>query len=158
MDSTITLDTVLRTYADALATFVRNDEVLGAYNSITVVVEDRANIETTISQAIAKATGGVAILVSVTGFRRRQNSGRVLSGTIDFQLSVHENPLFNRKGQFVLTAQCVAERLAVILHWTRLDGFDSRVVFDELQRADDNAANIVVARFHAEQTLNGALA
>lgn len=155
MDSVITLGTVLRTYADALATFVKADSVLGSYGNLTVVVEDRANIDTAIAQALAKSTGGVAVLVAATAFRRRPNSGRVLSGTVEFQLSVHENPLFNRRGQFVLTAQCVAERLAAILHWAKLDGYDSRLVLDDLVRADDNAANIVVVRLHTEQTLNG---
>lgn len=154
-DETLALNTVLRRYADAIAEFVREDAVLGSYGGLTVVVEDRANIDTEISRAIAKATGGVAVLVSVTGFRRRANSGRALTGTIDFEVSVHENPLFNRKGQFVLTAQCVAERLAALLHWVRLDGFDGRLLFDDLVRADDNAANVVVAKFHAEQTLRG---
>ena len=150
-----TLKTVLRSYAVAIANAIEADEVLGAYKNLSVVVEDKANIQTTINAAISKATGGVAVMVAVTGFHRRRNSGKVLTGTIDFQVSVHENPIFNRKGQFVLTAQCVAERLAVALHWVRLPGFDNRLLFDDIQRADDNSANIEVVTFHAEQNLNG---
>ena len=155
MNGDETLTTVLRAYASDLARFIEADEVLGNYGGLTVIVEDKANIETSIRAAITKATGGVAVLVAVTGFRRRPNSGALLTGTIDFQISVHENPLFNRKGQFVLTTQCVAERLAALLHWARVPGYDNRILFDDLVRADDNAANIVVVKLHAEQTLRG---
>lgn len=150
-----TLTTVLRTYASDIARFIEADAVLGGYGGLTVIVEDKANIETSIRAAITKATGGVAVLVAVTGFRRRPNSGELLTGTIDFQISVHENPIFNRKGQFVLTAQCVAERLAALLHWARIPGYDNRLLFDDLVRVDDNAANIVAVKLHAEQTLRG---
>ena len=149
------METVLRSYSTAIARFIEADEVLGSYKNLTVLVEDKANITSTINAAISKATGGVAVMVAVTGFRRRKNSGRVLTGTIDFQISVHENPLFNRKGQFVMTAQCVAERIAVALHWVKLPGFDNRLLFDDMRRADDNSANIEVVMFHAEQNLSG---
>lgn len=157
MSGVETLTTVLRAYASDLARFIEADEVLGCYGGLTVIVEDRADVETQINTAITKATGGVAVLVAVTGFRRRPNSGELLTGTIDFQVSVHENPLFNRKGQFVLTAQCVAERLAAFLHWARVPGYDNRLLFEDLVRADDNAANVVVVRLHAEQTLRGVI-
>ncbi len=157
MNGVEALTTVLRAYASDLARFIEADEVLGNYGGLTVIVEDRADVETQVNTAITKATGGVAVLVAVTGFRRRPNSGELLTGTIDFQVSVHENPLFNRKGQFVLTAQCVAERLAALLHWARVPGYDNRLLFEDLVRADDNAANVVVVRLHAEQTLRGVI-
>ena len=108
MDETLTMDTVLRRYADDIARAIRADGVVASCGEgIEVIVEDRAEIENAIKTAITKATGGVAVLVTVVRWRRRANTGRLMTGDIDFQISVHENPLFNRKGQFVLTAQCV---------------------------------------------------
>ena len=153
-----TLQTVTRTCAETIASFIEADEILGSYgDNLTVIVEDKAEIESSIRTAITKGTGGVAVLVAVTGFRRRANSGRNLTGTLDFQISVHENPMFNRKGQFVMTAQCVAERIAAILHWTRLEGFDNPLLVDGLQRTDDNTANIMVVEVRTEQRLKGSL-
>ncbi len=150
-----TLDTVLRRCAESVARAIRDDEVLSAYDNLTVIVEDKAEIETAISTAISKGTGGVAVLVAVTGFRRRANSGAILTGALDIDVSCHENPLFNRKGQFVLTAQCVAERVARILHWRQLDGFDNVLTVESADRADDNKANVVVVRLRTEQGLCG---
>ena len=151
------METVMRRCAETVARFIESDEVLGSYDGLAVIVEDKAEIESAIKAATTRATGGVAVLVAVTGFRRRQNSGRILTGTLGFQISVHENPLFNRKGQFVLTAQCAAERIAAILHWTKLDGFDNRMTVDDMRRADDNSANIVVVRAAAEQSIKGTI-
>lgn len=161
MDETLTMDTVLRRYADDIARAIRADGVVASCGeSIEVIVEDRAEIENAIKTAITKATGGVAVLVTVVRWRRRANTGRLMTGDIDFQISVHENPLFNRKGQFVLTAQCVAERIAVLLHWRRLadaEGreYDSRIVVDDIVRSDDKTANIEVISAHTEQRLRG---
>lgn len=156
MGETITPNTVLRNCATSVADAIRADEMIGSYaQQITVIVEDRANIETTIKTAITKATGGVAVLVAVTGFRRRTQSGPLLTGTLDIEISVHENPMFNRKGNFTITAQCVAERLARILHWRAPDGFDHPLLFEDMARVDDNSANIVAMKFRVEQTLNG---
>lgn len=140
-----------RRLAEAIAQTIKDDEWLGNSRTLNVVVEDNAVISTEIEKALGKL--GILVLIGVTGYHRRQNSGPYITGTLEFSIGCFENPLFNRTTQNSMTAQAVAERLAVILHWAKPEGFDNPIVFDSFDRDDDNKANIEIVRFHVEQSL-----
>ena len=107
------MDQELRELAEKIAAFIRLDEQLAAAGHVNVVVEDKADAENEIAQAIGQL--GVLVLVIVSGFTRKQNSGPVLAGTVRVEIRCYEHPSLNRDGT-AWTAQHVTERLIRILH------------------------------------------
>lgn len=149
------MDGILRGCADEIAAVISEDEFLAEGDGVTVLVEDRGDWRFKLANEIARLKG-VAVLVAITGFNRRPNSGRRLEGTLHIEVTCIENPVLNRRSQNAITAQRAAERLARLLHWRRLgkDGFDNPLLLTDIGRNDDNMANIEVLRFETEQSLD----
>lgn len=144
------MDQELRELAEKIAAFIRADEQLAAAGHVNVVVEDKADAENEIAQAIGQL--GVLVLVIVTGFTRKQNSGPVLAGTVRVEIRCYEHPSLNRDGT-AWTAQHVTERLIRILHWRTIEGIQTPVRFVDFGRDDVPEANVTRANYVFEHSL-----
>lgn len=140
----------LRAVTEEIAAFIRDDNVLRERGKVTVVVEDKADVGFEVAQAIASL--GVCVLVSVTGFRRRQNSP-IAQGTLELQISCFEHPTINREDGMTLTAQGVSERLAYILHYHRFKSNAGQLLLRDFSRDDVDEANIVRSNYEVEHAL-----
>ena len=140
----------LRTLAEAIAGFIREDKGLQESGHVTVVVEDAADVEMAIRAAIGRL--GVLVLVIVTGFDRRDNSGAVLFGTVRMEIRCYEHPSLNRDGT-AWTAQHVMEHLVKLLHWRVVPGLQTPMRFKNFARDDVQSANIVRSQFVFDHVL-----
>lgn len=140
----------LRDIAQGIADCIAQDGVLHDDGHVTVVVEDKANVQFEIRNAIAQL--GVAVLVAVTDFRRDDRSPFV-EGMATLQLSCFEHPELNRDDISTLTAQGVAERLAQILHYRRFPFLAGQMIFKDFSRDDVDEANVVRGNYEARVSL-----
>ena len=141
---------MLRDVAQGIADFIAEDKVLHERSHVTVVVEDKADYNFEISQAIASV--GVCVTIAVTDFRRVERSP-LLQGTLKFEISCYEHPTLNRDDPSTLTAQGVMERLVRILHYRRFPFIANQMLFQSFRRDDRDEANIVRGDFEANTLL-----
>jgi len=141
---------MLRDIAEGIAEFIREDQVLHDAGHVTVVVEDKADISTEITTAIGSM--GVCVVIAVTGSKRVPQSP-ILQGDINFEISCHESPEFNRDDDSALTAQGVMERLLKILHTRQFPFLYKHMLFNDFTRDDVDEANIVSGNFTAHHIL-----
>lgn len=142
---------MLRDVAEGIADAIRSDPYILANGNISVVVEDKARL----SFEIAKAIGGlgVCVTVAITGFRKRDQLGPMVQGTLSVEIACYEHPELNRNDASTPTAQSVAERLSLILNWRQITQITNKLIFRDFSRDDVEEANIVRMRFEAEHRL-----
>ena len=140
-----------RDIAEGIADYIRSLGCFDGRSDITVIVEDKGVIEKEIAQAMS--FGGVCIIVGITGFDRRSQSGPLVTGTLKFELRIIERVAINRGHQGAMTVQEAAEHLARGLHWENVGGLDSPLLFQDFSREDSDEFNIVRMNFSGEASL-----
>lgn len=145
----------LREVAEAIAEVIRTDAAVVESGKVTVCVEDKADVAFQIQNALGAL--GLCVVVAITGFDRRSQSGPIISGNARIELSVYEAPPLNsgepRSG---LTAQGLSERIASVLHYARFPGLVTGPLrFTNFSRDDVDEANIVRNTYEAETVLRG---
>lgn len=142
---------MLREVEEGIADAIRTDPYVLSSGSVSVVVEDLADI----SYEIAKALGetGLCVTVAVTGFRKRDDVGPMVQGTLTVEIACYENPTLNRQDASTPTAQGMAEHLARTLNWRKLPQLTNKLIFKDFSRDDVEEANIMRGRFEVEHRL-----
>jgi len=143
----------LRHVAEEIAEGIREDEYLRESGKMAVIVEDNADIRTEIELGLAES--GLQIVVAVTGFDRRGDSGAVLTGTVAIEIRILENPSLNRSESEGLTAQNAAEHLATCLHWSLWETVNGPLRFSGMNRDDVDGINVMRMNFAGECSLRG---
>lgn len=145
-------DSKFRRIAEAIADAIRCAAGVAGHGGISVVVEDKGDIDALVAEALGSV--GLCVIVGVTGFTRRAQSGPVITGSFDMEFRVVEIPSVNRTAQGFVTSQQMAEWLARNLHWRTWEGMDGRpLLFGGFQRDDADEANICRVTFSGECSL-----
>jgi len=145
-------DSKFRRVAENIADAIRCAAGVQGRGDISVIVEDKGAIEQLVAEALGST--GLCVIVGVTGFSRRAQSGPVITGTLDMEFRVVEIPSVNRTEQGFVTAQQMAEWLAMNLHWRTWEGMDGRpLLFGGFQRDDSDEFNICRVNFSGECSL-----
>ena len=142
---------MLREITEGIAKFLREDSVLAEDGRVSVVVEDKSNYAFEIERAIAEV--GVCVTIAVTDFRKRDNTGPFVAGTLTFQISCYEHPSLNRDDVSAKTAQWVAEYLSRLLNWRKFPFLATKMLFKNFSRDDVDEANIVRGTYEVEHIL-----
>lgn len=157
---------MLRDVAQGIADFIAGDEYLRERGHVSVVVEDKANFNFEIEQAIGSL--GVCVTIAVADFRRVDRSPKLpkglagmvaaaddgsIQGTLKLEISCYEHPTLNRDDPSTLTAQGVMERLARILHYRRFPFLANQLLFQSFRRDDIDEANVLRGDFEVNTLL-----
>lgn len=141
-----------RGVAEGIADAIRDAAGVQGRGDVSVIVEDKGDVEALVAEAIGSV--GLCVIIGITGFTRRAQSGPVITGTLDFEFRVAEIPSVNRTAQGFVTAQQMAEWLARNLHWRTWDGMDGRpLLFVGFQRDDSDEFNVCRVNFTGECSL-----
>lgn len=135
---------MLRKLAQEIADRLKDDGALNADGRTTVVVEDAADVLFEVQRALGAT--GVCVLVAVVGFKRLDRGARA-QGDAEVQITCYEHPALNRRDPSSLTAQGAMERIATLLHYSRLPSAVGQCVFEGFSREDADAANVVRGDF-----------
>lgn len=142
---------MLRDITEGIARFLREETALAKDGRISIVVEDKANLAFEIERAIAEV--GVCVTIAVTDFRKRDQTGPFVSGTITFQITCYEHPVLNRDDESAKTAQWVAEYLSRVLNWRKFPFLAAKMLFRSFSRDDVEEANVVRGTYEVEHIL-----
>ena len=134
----------LRSIAEGIAEFIANDNVIHDCGTVSVLVEDKANVAFEVANALSR--DGVSIVIATTDFKRTDASP-IVQGILTMQISCIENPELNRDDAGKLTAQAAMERIAHILHCRRFGFLSNPLLFDNFARQDTDEANVVQGTF-----------
>ncbi len=134
--------------ADLIREQVQANATLKNGAEVTVLVEDKLDSSFRIEEMLGR--NNLAVIVGLTGFSRKQQSGSLIFGTANFDISVFENPMLNRESIGTPTAQMLAEFLTCVLHWTKPQGFDTPLRFQTMTRADEPQTIVVRMSFVAD--------
>lgn len=141
-----------RRVAEDIADSIRDAAGVQGRGDVSVIVEDKGDIDALVAEALGSV--GLCVIVGVTGFTRRAQSGPVITGTLDFEFRVVETPAVNRTEQGFVTAQQMAEWLARNLHWRTWEGMGGKpLLFGGFQRDDTDEFNVCRVNFSGECSL-----
>jgi hypothetical protein len=129
-----------------LAQIIESDDAIRKDGHVTVVVEDKCDVDTAIRTALGMT--GVGVVVAILGFRRVDGSP-ILQGNLEMQATCFEQPGLNRDDLSVLTAQGVAERIMSILHYRRAPFLANQIIVSGYGRDDRDDANVARVEFSA---------
>jgi len=140
----------------------RIERILGGSRTLAgadVLVEDKCDPQSAVNAALARL--GVAVLIAVSGHRRKSGVGSSTAGDFSIEVTVFENPRLNRDGNdAALTVSGAAEAVADALHGERItfeDGSTTRLVYVDMTRADADGEDYRMAvRFAAFKSLDPA--
>ena len=96
---------MLRNVENGIANAIREDPVILSSGTVTVIVEDLADISYEISKALGEL--GVCVTVAVTAFDKRESLGPMVQGTLHVEITCYENPSLNRQDTSTPTAQAM---------------------------------------------------
>ena len=145
------MESQFRDICENLAAHIRTLDGIKGNNAVTVIVEDKGDIESQIAEALGYA--GVVIMIGVLGFDRRQQSGELITGNLKLELRVMERPAVNRNEQGYITAQQMIEKLILDLHWKRVVGMSGPIKFEDFSRDDTTELDIIRSNFAGECSL-----
>ena len=143
-------DSKFRRVAENIADAIRGAAGVEGRGDISVIVEDKGAIDQLVAEALGST--GLCVIVGVTGFSRRAQSGPVITGTLDMEFRVVEIPSVNRTEQGFVTAQQMAEWLAMNLQSC------TKTQAGELKEYNDEAgetAVLVLKGDHREFSIDG---
>ena len=143
-------DSKFRRVAENIADAIRGAAGVQGRGDISVIVEDKGAIDQLVAEALGST--GLCVIVGVTGFSRRAQSGPVITGTLDMEFRVVEIPSVNRTEQGFVTAQQMAEWLAMNLQSC------TKTQAGELKEYNDEAgetAVLVLKGDHREFSIDG---
>ena len=135
---------------ESLAKYLQ--EKLSTLPRVRVVVEEKANWLAQVQQSLA-TVGEVLVLVSFGGFRRREKSGPLLTGSLTVDVSAHEMVSTNRELPDYVTAEAVVETIASVLHDACGTGFDRALMLESITPNNETEISVVSARFNVEQNI-----
>lgn len=143
-----------RKYCEAVKAAIEENESIMSAGNVTVSIEDDVSAEEEAQRALGKM--GLLVLIATTGHTRTPGSGASTSGDLGLEITVFENPRLNRAGNrsaFTLTQ--AAEKIADTLHWRLFDGFQHRLRYLSMQRADADSKDArMVVTFAASQAFD----
>ncbi len=115
---------------------------------VTVLVEDKLDSSFRIEEMLGR--NNLSVIVGLTGFTRKPQTGPLIFGTANLDISVFEKPMLNRESAGTPTAQMLAEFLIDGLHWAMPEGFDTPLRFQTMTRADEPQTIVVRMLFVAD--------
>ena len=90
-------DSKFRRVAENIADAIRGAAGVEGRGDISVIVEDKGAIDQLVAEALGST--GLCVIVGVTGFSRRAQSGPVITGTLDMEFRVVEIPSVTRRAR-----------------------------------------------------------
>lgn len=144
------MESKFRVVAENVAEAIRNIPQFAGRADVSVVVEDKGDVDFQIAEAVAGV--GVCVIVGVMGFSRRSQSGPVVSGTLNLEIRVIERPSVNRNEQGAVTAQEASEVILRSAHWRRVPGLAGPLLFDGFTRDDTAEMDVVRNTYNAEMS------
>lgn len=145
------MESQFRDICENLAAYIRTLDGIKGNSAVTVIVEDKGDIDSQIAEALGYA--GVTIMIGVIGFDRKPNSGELITGNLKLELRIMERPAVNRNEQGHITAQQMIEKLILDLHWKRVVGMSGPIKFKDFSRDDTNELDIIRSNFAGECSL-----
>ena len=145
------MESQFRDICENLAAHIKTLDGIKGNSAVTVIVEDKGDIESQIAEALGYA--GVVIMIGVLGFDRRQQSGELITGNLKLELRVMERPAVNRNEQGYITAQQMIENLILSLHWARIPGMLGPLLFNDFSRDDTAELDLIRGSFAGECSL-----